>query len=190
MKAAGPALPCPSCRRVLDHLSWHTADSGACWHCGRGYVFYGMPALAAGTASTTAQAALATEDAVCFFHAENRAEVVCANCGRFLCAVCAVDFVGKKTCPTCIATKKVKPAEAAPHRVLLDGIALSLALGPLLLWPFTLITAPAALGVVIYGWNKPGSLVRGKRVRFVIAGLLALAQIGAWAFFFGRLIFR
>jgi hypothetical protein len=122
-------------------------------------------------------------ESVCFFHAENRAEAICDGCGRLLCPVCAVPFAGQKLCPTCIATGKATGAPAMIRdRMLWDGTAFALALVPILVWPFTLITAPAALGVVIYGWNKPGSLVRGpSRWRFIVAGILALAQIGGWA---------
>ena len=38
----------------------------------------------------------------------------------------------------------------------------------------------AAIGLAIYGWNKPGSLVRGSRVRLVLAIVLAGAQVVGW----------
>jgi hypothetical protein len=121
-------------------------------------------------------------DSVCFFHAENRAEAICEGCGRLLCPVCAVPFAGQKLCPACIAAGMTSgSAVLLRDRVLWDGIALTVALVPLLIWPFTLITAPAALGIVIYAWKKPCSLVRGpSRARFVIAALFALGEIAAW----------
>ena len=54
--------------------------------------------------------------------------------------------------------------------------------------PVTLLTAPLTVMLVIYGWRKPGSLVQRTRVRFVLALLLAVAQIGAWGVFFYFLI--
>jgi hypothetical protein len=180
-----PALACPSCKRTLGPESWIDAHHGTCFRCKTDYEFFGFPALNASRTKVAAQTAMLAEDSVCFFHAENRAEAVCEGCGRLLCPVCAVPFGGQKICPTCIAATKTSEApQMTRSRVLFDGIALMAAGLPLLLWPFTLVTAPFALGMVIYGWKQPGSLVRGpSRVRFIIAGLLAAIQIGVWVTF-------
>jgi hypothetical protein len=179
---AGPALPCPRCKRVLGPESWIDAHHGVCFRCKTDYEFVGFPALHATRARIAPQAAVLAADSVCFFHAENRAEAICEGCGRLLCPVCTVPFAGQKLCPTCISAAKVSQApNITRDRVLFDGIAMVLAWLPLLIWPFTLITAPVALGIAIYGWNKPGSLVRGPgRVRLVIAMIIALVQIGGW----------
>lgn len=178
----GPALPCPRCRRLLGPESWIDGQTGICFRCKADYEFVGFPALNATRARLSPQAAIIEADSVCFFHAENRAESICEGCGRLLCPVCAVPFLGQKLCPACIAQAKDSQAPTvARDRVLYDGIALALAGIPLLLWPFTVITAPIALGMTIHGWNKPGSLVRGRSwARLVIAGLLSLVEIGGW----------
>ena len=178
----GYALPCPRCKRVLDAASWRDATGGACWSCRTDFDFFSFPALTAKRARVAPQAAAVAEDSACFFHAENRAEAVCEDCGRMLCAVCTISFTGRKICPACIAAAKTSDAApAVQQRVLYDAIALSLAVLPLLLWPFTLVTAPVALGYVIVGWKKPGSLVRGNsRTRLVIAGVFALLEIAGW----------
>jgi hypothetical protein len=64
--------------------------------------------------------------------------------------------------------------------VLYDSLALTLALVPLLLWPFTLITAPAALFIAIRYWRAPGSVVQRTKVRLILAMFVALAQIVGW----------
>ena len=178
----GPALPCPNCKRVLGPEAWIDATSGVCLRCETSFEFVPFPALTATRARLAPQAAVLAADSVCYFHPENRAEAVCDSCGRLLCPVCNIPFAGQHLCPTCVAaTKKSDAAPAVRQRTLYDACALALALMPLLIWPFTAITAPMALGVVIYGWRKPGSIVRGaSRVRFVLAGILALAQIGVW----------
>jgi hypothetical protein len=179
---AGPALPCPRCKRVLGPESWSDAEHGVCFRCKTEYEFVAFPALNATRAQIAPQAAVLAADSVCFFHPENRAETICEGCGRLLCVVCSVPFAGQKLCPTCIAGAKTSEAPAMLRdRVLYDGIALALAGLPLFIWPFTLITAPAALGMVVYGWNKPGSLVRGRsRARQIIAVILALLEIAGW----------
>ena len=179
---SAPALRCPRCQRVLGPESWTDANSGTCFRCKTDYEFVGFPALRATRTQVAPQPAVLAADSVCFFHAENRAEAICDGCGRLLCPVCTVAFAGQKLCPTCIsATKNSAAPTVTRDRVLFDGIALVLACLPLLMWPLTLITAPAALGVAIYGWNKPGSLVRGRsRGRLVFAMIFALVQIAGW----------
>lgn len=178
----GPALPCPSCKRVLGPESWADAHQGSCARCKTEYELIAFPALYASATRIAAAPAVLAADSVCFFHAENRAEAICDDCGRLLCAVCTVPFAGRRICPTCIAaSKSSEAAQVVRDRLLYDGLAISLALVPLLMWPFTLVTAPVAVGVAIYGWNKPASVVRGRsRVRLVIAIIAGLLQIAAW----------
>ncbi|MDB6094616.1 MAG: hypothetical protein JWM32_2178 [Verrucomicrobia bacterium] len=139
-----------------------------------------FPALTRAPTRVTPKAVVVSEHATCFFHAQNEAESVCESCGRMLCAVCTVEFSGRRLCPSCIALARKSPKAASTHRVLYGGIALSLAILPLFLWPFTAVTAPLSLGFVIFGWRKPGSLVGGGRARLIIAGMLALMEIAAW----------
>ncbi len=179
---SGAALACPRCKRTLGPDSWADAQHGTCVRCRVEFEFVEFPALNATRAQVTAQAAVLADDSVCFFHAENRAAAICENCGRLLCPVCTVSFAGKKLCPSCIAGTKTSTDSAFTRdRMLFDSLALALAGLPLLIWPFTLLTAPAALGMVIYGWKKPNSLVRGSsRARLIIAAILALLEIAGW----------
>lgn len=147
------------------------------------FEFIPFPALRAKRTVVRAQAVGAGEEAACFFHAENQAATICDGCGRFLCAVCSIDLTGRPLCPSCIAAQKDKTAHTVNDRMLYDGLAMTLALVPLIMWPLTVVTAPVALGVVIYGWRKPGSLVRGKRWRLVAAGVIAFVEIAAWCGF-------
>jgi hypothetical protein len=186
---SGPVLSCPRCKRALGPESWTDGHTGRCHRCDAHFEFLGFPALTATRAQIAPQTAVLSAESVCFFHAENRAEAICDGCGRLLCPVCAVPFAGQRLCPTCIAAGKTTGAPALIRdRMLWDGTALALALVPMLLWPFTVVTAPVALGAVIYGWKKPGSLVRGpSRWRFIVAGIVSLVQIGGWVTLFTSL---
>jgi hypothetical protein len=73
--------------------------------------------------------------------------------------------------------------------VLCGEVALTLVGGPMLIWPITAVTAPVALGYVIWGWRRPRSLVAPNRVRLVIAGVLAVLQIVGWLLFLGFLLY-
>ncbi|HXQ81908.1 MAG TPA: B-box zinc finger protein [Opitutaceae bacterium] len=186
----GAKLPCPSCGRLLDSSAWIDDESGWCQHCDADFDFMGFPALDAQPARVVPKAVLVAEHATCFHHPENQAEAVCETCGRFLCAVCAINFAGRLLCPECIRTATRSDINSVGSRVLYDGIALSLAVLPLLVWPVTLVTAPVALGSVFVGWRKPRSLVKGGRARLVAAGLIAVAEIVGWVFLFAFLWLR
>lgn len=177
-----PRLACPKCRRALGDESWIDAGRGRCHACELDFEFHSFRALHARPAPVAPRAVQAAENATCFFHAENQAETACESCGRFICGVCAVEFAGRKLCPSCVATVRTSDQGEVRSRVLYGGIALALALLPLLVWPFTVITAPAALVVVIMGWRKPPSLVNPGRGRLIVAGLAALLQIAVWIF--------
>lgn len=181
-------LSCPSCKHQFGDLDWHDGHSGSCRHCGKDFEAIVFPALARPRSVVKPKAVVVAEDSTCFFHAENQAEAVCDGCGRFLCAVCAVPFGDGRFCPLCISGQKKPAATVVPQRVLFDSAALSLALVPILIWPLTLLGAPASLGMVVYGWKKPGSLIHGRhRWKLVLAAVIALAEIGGWIFLAVRL---
>jgi hypothetical protein len=175
-----PALPCPSCKRARDALSWIDSNHCRCTQCFTDFDFFPFPALVATADVVKPQAIAVAEDSTCFFHASNQAEKLCDDCGRFLCAVCAIPFAGRTQCPSCIATSKKVDVQLVSSRPLPGGLALGLALLPILIWPLTLLTAPAALYVAITGWKKPRSLVSPGRGKIVVAGLIALVQVGIW----------
>jgi hypothetical protein len=181
---SGPALPCPKCRKVLEPISWHDHGKGNCWNCRTDFSFVGFPALTAKRRRLIPKAVLESEHATCFYHHTNQAEAVCECCGRFVCVVCTVDFGGRRVCPPCIAKVKIDDAQTIQARTLFDGIALALAVLPILFWPVTLVTAPLAIGFVVVGWRKPRSLVGGSRSKLIIAGFIALMQLVGWSTLF------
>lgn len=178
----GSALPCPSCKRSYEALDWIDANHCRCLKCQEDFDFFPFPALVATKEVVKPQAVAVAEDSTCFFHVENQAEKVCDSCGRFLCVVCAVPFGGKTLCPNCIANSKKEDAGLVGSRTIPGGAALMLALLPMVLWPVTLLTAPAALYLAITGWKKPQSLVKPGRWKLIVAGLIALMQTGGWIF--------
>ena len=75
--------------------------------------------------------------------------------------------------------------ELIPRRVVWGQLSLIVGFFPLLsmMWPFWLITGPAAIGLAIYGWNQPGSLVRGRRrIAGILGLLLGCVQLGVVGF--------
>jgi hypothetical protein len=127
-------------------------------------------------------------EAGCFYHPQKKAVQVCAGCGRFLCALCDVDFDDQHFCPNCLATGREKgKIKKLQHQFTRhDRLALMLALGPMVLCFYTtLITAPVTLVYAARHWNSPVSLLpRRAKLRFAIAILLASLQILSWTAFF------
>jgi hypothetical protein len=186
----GAELPCPKCGQILDSPSWRDANGGACRICRVRFDFVGFPALSFRRPDAVPKPVVLAEHATCFHHPENQAESVCEGCGRFLCSVCAINFGGRLLCPSCINAGTKNDPGSIRSRALYPGIALGVAVLPavsVFLIPFTIVTAPIALCIVVVGWNKPQSLVAPGRTKLVLAAVVALAEIAGWVIFFTSL---
>ena len=105
----------------------------------------------------------------CFYHPQKKAVVPCQGCGRFLCALCDCELRGQHFCPACLEVgQKGKIKSLENQRTLYDGIALSLAILPLLIFYFTMVTAPMALYVAIRYWNAPRSIVHRTKISYML----------------------
>lgn len=167
---AGGAFACPFCSTALELLVFPAIHR----RIGRG---------------AAAEAALLDGESTCFFHPEKKAAVVCGGCGRFLCALCDVPVGGQHLCPRCVEAGQTKMTLTTfeKYRTSYPSLALTCAFLPLLIWPFTLLTAPATVFLVFFGWRKPPSVTgRRRRVALIVALLVALVQCAGWAaLFFG-----
>ena len=107
----------------------------------------------------------------------------CQQCGRYVCALCSVEFGDHTWCPSCIASGagRARAANQDTSRNLYDSTALILPLASLLVYPFTVAAAPASLVLSVVRWGRPLSLVRRSRWRFVAAILISLAEMAGWA---------
>ena len=83
--ARGGEAPCPQCRARLS---------------GTLFPMFWSPEPAAPSLADHA----GDDEAVCFFHPENRAALACDRCGRFLCAVCDMPLGTRHLCPTCLTS--------------------------------------------------------------------------------------
>ena len=150
---------------------------------------YAFPALyGAAEKVDLSQLTVGDGDACCYEHATKKASALCSNCGRFLCALCEVPLGRETLCPDCVSGTKAKAHQSSldTDRILYDSIALAIATWPVLIFYFVVFTAPLSLGVAIYGWKKPMSLVRQSRWRFYLAlaiSGLEIAGMVAFVFF-------
>jgi hypothetical protein len=174
-------IPCARCNMSLPEWELATNTTVVCTSCGASNEAHVFPAVLEVRAPAHSEIALAGE-AACFDHAGQRAEAACRQCGRFLCPRCAIDFGDATWCPSCIAAGAgaAKAANLEASRTLYDSVALIVPLASLLVWPFTIVSGPAAVVLSILKWKAPLSVVRRSRWRFAAAILLGLAQTGAW----------
>ena len=176
-------VQCPKCRAWLLEGVFDSAGLVPCPACGTPVgvdvfpAFFRPAPIGAG-----GEAVVMDGESACFFHPQKKAVIPCEGCGRFLCALCDCELGGHHYCPTCLeaGAAKGKIKALSNSRTLYDGIALSLALLPMVTVYFTILGAPATLFVVFRYWNAPRSLVRPNRFRFVLAALFAVLQIGVW----------
>lgn len=128
-------------------------------------------------------------EAECFYHPGKKAVAACSGCGRLLCALCEIPWDENTLCTRCLQAgrqkKKIQSLERG--RIHYDSIALHLAFWPMIIFPFTLMTAPAVMFVVLRYWKETKSIVPRTRFRHVLAFFLAGGQITGWILFFARL---
>jgi hypothetical protein len=164
---------------------WELATGGAavCTTCGSRNTVLAFPAALASTHALPGTEAALEGEAACFDHPARRAVAACQQCGRYVCQLCSVDFGGQTWCPSCVAAGagQARSANRETSRTLFDSAALILPLASLLLYPFTIIAAPASLVLSAMKWSQPLSLVRRSRWRFLAAILISLAEIAGWA---------
>jgi hypothetical protein len=180
-------IQCPKCKAWLLGGVLNQPDLIPCPSCGVPLQVEVFPAMFRKAAPGQASEAILIEgESSCFYHPQKKAVVPCDGCGKFLCALCDCSLRGQHFCPTCLETGKTKGKIKTldNERTLYDSIALALAILPLLIFYFTLVTAPMALFIAIRYWKAPMSILRRSRFRFVIAMILATLQIAGWGTLF------
>jgi len=162
---------------------WELASGpdATCTACGSLNAVRLFPAALERAAAIHAETAVEGE-AACFDHPAKRAVAACQQCGRFVCQLCAVEFGSGTRCPSCLAASggQATPALSTTKRTLYDTWALLIPLCLLVIWPFTILSAPAVVALAIMKWKQPISLVRRNRWRFALGLGLALVQGGLW----------
>lgn len=179
------AVPCTNCKAPIP-LSLLDGEFHLCPRCQNWVQVYLFPAFTAERPVTSAEPTLVEGESSCFYHPHKKAVLTCESCGRFLCSLCDVELSGVHRCPRCLEAGKRKQELHAleMQHTRYDRIAFALTTVALLFWPVTLITAPAALFLVVRFWNRRSKILPGSRLMFIIAGLLAIAEICGWVLLF------
>jgi hypothetical protein len=175
-------VECPSCTGPLADSLFNQADLVLCG-CGAKVRADVYPAFfRPSTRGRDGEALVVETEASCFYHSQKKAILPCEGCGRFLCALCDCELHGQHFCPACLEAgqKKGKIKRLEQERTLYDNIALSLAIYPLLIFYFTIVTAPVSLVIAIRFWNAPLSIVHRTKIRLVFAILIAGLELIGW----------
>jgi hypothetical protein len=184
-------VQCPACQAWLLEGVFNQPQMSPCPACGVPLQVEAFPALFRGqNTGRSGETIIIEGESSCFYHPQKKAVVPCQGCGRFLCALCDCELNGQHFCPACLDAGKTrgKIKSLENQRTLYDSIALSLAVYPLLIFYFTLVTAPMSLFVAFWYWNAPRSIVRRTKIRYVAAIILASMQIAGWGALFVALI--
>jgi hypothetical protein len=121
----GPgAFSCPACAAEFAPFedSWQT-----CPYCSKRLQVRRWPIVRHNTAASAALA----DHATCFFHPDKAFQACCQRCGRFVCALCALQLGAEHVCPACFERGRTDSggesgkAEWRHRDVLYDSIALS-----------------------------------------------------------------
>ena len=185
-------ISCTRCHAPIPAQYANTPNLVPCPSCHSPVRIDLFPAFFRGLRPGKPGESLSEDQAGCFYHPQKKAVVPCDHCGRFLCALCDVDFGNRHLCPACLdlGRKKGELVNLDRHRVTYDGAALRIALLPVITVWLTAVTAPLALYVAIRYWNAPRSLIHRTRTRFILAIGLSGIQILAWAVWIGSVVSR
>lgn len=176
-------VSCSGCGVPLAGDMFNSGEEFPCGNCGAGLAVEVFPSLfRGGGAVRSGEALSAAGEASCFYHPQKIAATLCNACGRFLCTLCETELAGRCLCPPCFdkGRRNEEIEQLVTRRTLYDGLALSLAVLPMLFFFVTVVTAPIAIYIALRYWKKPGSILPRSRVRFVLAIVIALAQIAGW----------
>ncbi|MCP4629150.1 MAG: hypothetical protein GY850_37450 [bacterium] len=184
-------LNCTNCNAPLSKAAANSDSLVACGACGNLLRIDVFPAInrALPVGRTGATLQVDTE-AGCFYHPRKKAIVPCATCGRFLCALCDVSLNGQHLCPICLEKGKLnqKIQNLENHRTCYDTIALLVATVSILVYWFTIFTAPIVIYLTVRHWKSPSSIIPRTKVRFILAFFIAGIQITGWILFFSKLV--
>lgn len=178
------SIKCPKCSTELSEDLLNATDQRTCPECKRLLLVKVFPAFRREMPKGKVGERLGTEsEASCFFHSSKRALVSCDGCGRFLCGLCDLEVNNKHLCPPCLeaGAKKGRISDLESERLDYNHLVFYVALLPLIAWPITLVTAPAALYMGVRHWNSPRSLVTESRFLMVFGMIFGAFEVMAWA---------
>jgi hypothetical protein len=170
---------CPSCSGPL--LLQQGAENCQCRRCSKRVHVRIFPALVGKPPALPVIDPPGEGEAACFYSPDRKATCSCSHCGVLMSDAWSAQWGSDQVCLKCLdhLRSKAEDSRFETKRTLWDNVVLALALIPctMILASFAIITAPAALILGLWHWNKPRTLVPRGRFRLVLGMLLAVLQI-------------
>lgn len=184
-------IRCTNCTAYLPEESFNSRSFNPCPICGSLIRVDVFPAAYKTLSEVKSRESLLMDDeASCFYHPNKEAVTTCSYCGRFLCSLCDIDFDDQHLCASCLESgkRKGKIDKLENNRFRYDNLALGIAIFPLFIWFVTILTAPAAVFLVIRYWKAPSGIIKRSRFRMILALFIAGLQIAGWALYGYKLL--
>jgi hypothetical protein len=179
-------IKCPTCGHPIPAELYNRGEAAVpCEVCSAKLTVHALPAIYSGKRRSSEALQAQLDDAVCFYHAEKKAEQVCDDCGRFLCGFCELPIGNEVLCASCLEQRRKNESMNAfkSRQMRYDKLALMLAVGSFFImvpfWFTVVIPTAVALAGVYVGiryWKKKPALASGYRGRMVVAMLLSVAS--------------
>jgi len=172
--------PLTYCHVCLATIPWPGDGAPVECRCGvraRALIYPAIFRLSAGSAGEAIQA---EGESACFAHEGKRAVAACDSCGRFVCALCRIEWGSRVLCPACVNAAEKRTELLTRSRPLYDSMALAIAAVSALLFTLSLFTAPVAIYLAIRALRAPRSLAPRTMARAWMALGLALLELGGW----------
>lgn len=176
---------CSHCGAALNLPESAGAGMAACRACGGQSHVWLLPALFRGQNARAGQPLLEEGQSSCMNHPQKRAVTVCDNCGKFLCALCDIDWNGEHLCTNCIEHRKNADEEGAlrTEYIHYDRIALLIACVAIPAMAIGGLIAPVALYIAWRYWKVPWRPVPHRKWTMVAAVLVANLVFVTWVGF-------
>lgn len=176
-------VSCPRCQVPLAPAECNTPAPIHCLSCRTIIYVEVFPARVRPRSEVRpAESVLESGVTSCFYHDGKKAVLPCDDCGRFLCALCEIELNGQHLCPSCIDRSRTKGGLANLENSRKDYARASfltfvIPLMLFFLFPIWLLTGPVAIGLGIFSFFRPGSIVGPRRWRAVVGIVGGAVQI-------------
>lgn len=179
-------MTCGQCNRTLPVERVNATDFWPCPGCGFPQQISVFPnLLRLNSPDPKSQPVVIEGETSCFYHPKKKAVVPCDSCGRFLCALCEVEFEGRHLCLSCLEAGQRKGDTNVFGREYLryDRIAFVLALISVPMSFFSIFIFPVVLFLTVRHWKTPLGVFRRRQWLFLVAVLGSGISAAFWTLF-------
>ena len=187
MKLQPPLTHCHVCLATIPYAPGGAPVVCRCGVMSRALVY---PAIFRLRGDSAGEAIQTPGESACFAHEDKRAVAACDSCGRFVCALCRIEWGSRVLCPACVNAAEKRTDLLVRSRTMYDSMALVTAVGSLIIFTLSLFAAPVAIYLAIRALRAPRSLVPRTMARAWFALGLGLLEVGGWLWLLVFLIIK